>query len=476
MLFSSTIFLFAFLPIVLSTYFLLRSVASRNVLLVVVSLLFYAWGETGYVALLLVSIAANFGFGRWVAAVQARSSRLRRTAVTVAVAANLLLLASFKYANFAAESLNPALLALGLPAIELAPVHLPIGISFFTFQALTYVVDIHRGQATVQRNPLHVALYISLFPQLIAGPIVRYHQIASQLRNRVSTLDDVASGARRFTVGLGKKVLIANTLAGPADQIFSLSPDELQAPVAWLGAICFSLQIYFDFSGYSDMAIGLGRIFGFRFPENFRYPYTSRTVREFWRRWHITLSTWFRDYLYIPLGGSRVAPARIYANLLAVFLLCGLWHGASWSFVVWGLIHGTFIVSERAGLARLLERLPAALGIVYTLGSVTLAWIFFRAEDLGHAVGFLQAMFSPGAATASPQVLPLYLDSRISWALGLAALGSTPWLPALERWMSETPLAPVFRTGRLLGCNCVLIASALAIASGTHNPFIYFRF
>jgi alginate O-acetyltransferase complex protein AlgI len=475
MLFSSTIFLFAFLPIVLGAYFALRTVGARNVLLVVASLLFYAWGETGYVALLLGSIAANYAFGLWISRSRTRAAS-RRRALGVAVAANLLLLAGFKYANFLADSLGPLLLAVGLPQPDLAPVHLPIGISFFTFQALTYVIDVYRRDAEVQRNPLHVALYISLFPQLIAGPIVRYRQIALQLRERSSSLEDIAYGIRRFAIGLGKKVLIANALATPADRIFAVPPDELQASVAWLGAACFTLQIYFDFSGYSDMAIGLGRIFGFRFPENFLYPYTSQSIREFWRRWHITLSTWFRDYLYIPLGGSRAGAARTQRNLFVVFLLCGLWHGASWSFVVWGLLHGAFIVAERAGLESLLARLPYAARILYTLATVTLAWVFFRAENLEHALGFLVAMFSPGAAAESSHVLPLYLDARVAWVFALAALGSTPWLPALQRWIGQTRLSPGLGVARLVGSNCVLIASALALVSETNNPFIYFRF
>ena len=329
MLFSSTIFLFAFLPIVLTLHFVLRGVAARNTLLLAASLLFYAWGETGYVVILLASIAANWAFGLWIE--RSRERPGRRLALALAIGGNLLLLGAFKYANFAVDSLNSLLAGAGLGPLALAPVHLPIGISFFTFQALTYVVDVYRRDAPVQSNPFTVALYISLFPQLIAGPIVRYGHVADALRERVSTLDDVAVGARRFLVGLGKKVLVANTLAMPADRIFALPPGELQASVAWLGAVCFTLQIYFDFSGYSDMAIGLGRIFGFHFPENFLYPYTAQSIRAFWRRWHITLSVWFRDYLYIPLGGSHTGALRTHGNLLAVFLLCGLWHGASWS-------------------------------------------------------------------------------------------------------------------------------------------------
>jgi alginate O-acetyltransferase complex protein AlgI len=397
-----------------------------------------------------------------------------------AVSANLLLLGIFKYANFAVDNLNALLEMLGLARIELAavhlPIHLPIGISFFTFQALTYVIDVYRRDAPVQRNPFRLALYISLFPQLIAGPIVRYHQIAAQLAKRVTSLDDVAAGASRFVVGLGKKVLIANTLAVPADHIFAIPDGELQIGVAWLGALCYGLQIYFDFSGYSDMAIGLGRILGFRFPENFDYPYISRSLREFWRRWHISLSTWFRDYLYIPLGGSRGAPLRTYSNLAIVFVLCGLWHGASFGFVIWGLIHGAFMVLERLGLGGLLERTWRPLQHVYTLGAVTTAWVFFRAESLPQALGFLAAMFGADA-NESAHPIALYLDAEVLLTLLAALLGATPWLRNL--WRSEANEHRRNRAlaiGRVAALNLILLASAMSLAAGTHNPFIYFRF
>jgi alginate O-acetyltransferase complex protein AlgI len=475
MLFSSTIFLFAFLPAVLTLYFVLPSLRLRNTFLLAASLLFYAWGELGYVVVLLASIAANYGFGLWISARSAEPGRAR-TALLVAVASNLLLLGVFKYANFIAATLAPAAQALGLPAPTLEPVHLPIGISFFTFQALTYVVDVYRGDARAQRNPLISALYISLFPQLIAGPIVRYREIAAELTDRTSCWADVAAGAQRFTFGLGKKVLIANALALPADRIFALPIAELPAPVAWLGVVCFGLQIYFDFSGYSDMAIGLGRMLGFHFPENFLYPYTSRSVREFWRRWHITLSTWFRDYVYIPLGGNRGSATRTGWNLVLVFFLCGLWHGASWNFIAWGLLHGVFLVLERGALGRLLERLPSLVGTVYTLLAVTLGWVFFRADDLPHAVGYLGAMFSPSGAQGSPHVLAVFLDARVAVALVLAAVGCTPWLRARgERTRDSRARFDAPGLG-FVTMIAVLVASAMALVSGTHNPFIYFRF
>ncbi len=477
MIFSTTVFLFAFLPVVLTAYFLLgsskRSVTARNVLLLAASLFFYAWGEAGYVLLLLASIVANWAFGLWIDA--ARDAAGRRRAVGIAIGLNLAGLGAFKYANFIVDNGNVLMQSLGLEPIALAPVHLPIGISFFTFQAITYVVDVHRRDAPVDRNPLRVALYVSLFPQLIAGPIVRYREIAAQLRERSSHLEDVAAGVRRFTIGLGKKVLVANSLAVPADRIFALPPEALSSPVAWLGAVCFGLQIYFDFSGYSDMAIGLGRIFGFRFPENFLHPYTARSLREFWRRWHVTLSSWFRDYLYIPMGGSRNGRGRTGLNLLLVFVLCGLWHGASFTFLVWGLLHGGLMVLERAGLGARLERAPAAVGRSYTLAAVTLAWVVFRADDLPHALSYAGAMFTTAGETASLYPLALYLDVKTALVLALGAVGATPWLPALRARLGDEPTAG-WRLARFGALQALLAACAMALASGTHDPFIYFRF
>ncbi len=485
MIFSSTVFLFGFLPLVLSAYFLLAragfGVPARNALLLAASLFFYAWGETGYVAVLLASVAVNYGFGRGIDG--AKTAAGRRRALTLGVATNLLLLGAFKYANFAVDNLNFALTAMGVPAVELAPVHLPIGISFFTFQAITYVVDVYRRDAPVDRNPLRVALYISLFPQLIAGPIVRYRQLAAQLRERSANADQVASGVRRFVVGLAKKVLIANSLAVPVDRIFALPASELSAAVAWLGAVAYGLQIYFDFSGYTDMAIGLGRVFGFDFPENFRHPYTSRSVREFWRRWHITLSTWFRDYLFIPLGGSRRGALRTYSNLLLVFVLCGLWHGASWTFLVWGLLHGGLMVIERLGLGAQLERAPVPVARAYTLLAVFLAWVVFRADDLPQALSYWQALFVPGGDPQSLHPLSLFLDPKTVGVLVVAILGSVPWMPVIRASLGrehhdrgESSLSPALAAARFVAVQALLVACAMALAAGTHNPFIYFRF
>jgi alginate O-acetyltransferase complex protein AlgI len=395
-LFTEPSFLFLFLPVLLALYFLPTLKGSAygkrphagyaNVLLLAASVLFYARGGGAFTWLMLGSIAFNYVMA--IAVARDRS----RAWLAAAIAVNLGVLAVFKYANFFAENVNALLTAFHVGSFAVPHVLLPIGISFYTFHAISYVVDVYRGDATAQKSPVHAALYLLLFPQLIAGPIIRYREIADQLARRVVRIDDFAEGARRFIVGLGKKVLIANNVATAADGIFALAPSELTAAHAWLGIVCYTLQIYFDFSGYSDMAIGLGRMFGFRFPENFRWPYIADTVQDFWRRWHMSLSSWFRDYLYVPLGGNRASKRRMYFNLVLVFFLCGLWHGASWSFVVWGLYHGTFLVVERLGLAGVVRRFPAPVRHAYLLVVVMIGWVFFRADTLQHAVAYLGAM------------------------------------------------------------------------------------
>ena len=349
MVFSSPIFVFLFLPLVLAVYFISPK-SVRNAVLLVASLLFYAWGEGKYVAVMLLSICLNY----FAALTLERTTNARGTrwVLALAVVLNLLLLGILKYASFVIRTVGMVVMIPPVATDFVSAVRLPIGISFYTFQAMSYVIDVYRREVSAERNLLNTALYISFFPQLIAGPIVRYSEIAYQFVNRRVTTAEFAYGIQRFILGMSKKVLLANPLAITADYVFSLRPEVLSFGMAWLGVICYTLQIYFDFSGYSDMAIGLAHMFGFRFPENFNYPYISQSVREFWRRWHITLSNWFRDYLFIPLGGSRCSTARTYFNLLVVFALCGLWHGPSWTFVLWGLFHGTFMVLERIALDR----------------------------------------------------------------------------------------------------------------------------
>ena len=476
MVFSSPIFLFLFFPITLAVYFLLPR-RLRNLWLLAASLVFYGWGEPRFLIVMLASIVCNFVLALWIDRVHGTAQA--RAAVAVAVVINIGLLAVFKYTNFIVDGLNLLFHTDGIAPIVIPFVALPIGISFFTFHALSYVIDVYRGDAPAQRNPFDMALYISLFSQLIAGPIIRYHDIAPQLRDRVVTRAMFARGVERFIVGLGKKVLIANTLAVPADLIFSLPPDQLTTGVAWFGLVCYTLQIYFDFSGYSDMAIGLGLMFGFRFLENFNYPYISQSVTEFWRRWHISLSTWFRDYLYIPLGGNRVAPWRVYFNLITVFFLCGLWHGASMNFVIWGLYFGAFLVLERLGLAAWLTSWWAPLRHAYLLVVVMVSWVFFRATTLPDAWTFLLAMSGNSTASGLEQPLAIFIDPERLMAMAIGMIGSTPILAVVKRWCESSPSAAL-----IIGTNAVeitalmsiLMMSIMLLAAGTYNPFIYFRF
>ena len=481
MVFSSTIFLFFFLPLTLLAYFVVGP-RGRNAILLAASLLFYAWGETVYLLVMLFSIAANYLFGLLIDRARQRG-RWGGLAFACAVATNLGLLGFFKYANFLVDNLNPVLPVLGLAPIDIGRVHLPIGISFFTFQALSYIIDLYRNETTVQRSLLNFALYKALFPQLIAGPIVRYRDVARQIEQRTVSLHDFAGGVQRFIIGLGKKVLIANVMGRAADTIFATPAETLPATLAWTGAIAFMLQIYFDFSGYSDMAIGLGRMFGFHFLENFNYPYIARSVREFWRRWHISLSTWFRDYLYIPLGGNRHGPVRTGANLLLVFLLCGLWHGASWTFLIWGVYHGIFLVLERVpAVRRLLDRLPAPVQHAYVLLVVLVGWVFFRADTFAHALAYLEAMVDFSRPPLFNSQLFLALNNEFSLTLAAAVIGSTPVFMLLQRWRTGRPIvpAPAMRwlaaTAQVGSLGFVLVYSIAAVLGGAHNPFLYFRF
>ena len=484
MVFSSPVFLFLFLPLVLLGNFLLPRLWMRNLFLLSASLLFYAWGEQFFVLVMVGSILLNYGFGLLVHALGERP-RAARAAVAAAVILNLLLLIAFKYASFLVANLNLALAGLGRPPVELSPIHLPIGISFFTFHALSYVVDVYRKDGRVQRSPLNMGLYISLFPQLIAGPIVRYRDVCGQLHDRVVSLPGFASGIRRFTVGLGKKIILANSFAVVADKAFNLDPAQLTTGLAWLGAVSYALQIFFDFSGYSDMALGLGRMLGFTFRENFDFPYVSTSIREFWRRWHISLSTWFRDYLYIPIGGNRGSALRTGLNLVTVFFLCGLWHGASWTFVVWGLYHGAFLVLERTAWGRAVDRAWRPLRHAYALLVVLVGWVFFRADTLGHAGSFLAAMAGGAAGAGIEWHAGMFWNAQFALTLGAAALASTPVWPALNAWWTRSfrpgPSAMATRVIASAAIDfvfvpAILVFCAMLLARGSYNPFIYFRF
>lgn len=483
MIFSSVTFLFLFLPIILAASFFAGK-RYRNYVLFAASLLFYLWGEGGYILLLLFSILATFILGR---RIETSSGRNKKVLLAFGVLANLLPLFVFKYFHFTVEALAPIFVFAGSEPWQTGSIHLPAGISFFTFQAISYLVDIYRRVVPAEQQILNCGLYIAMFPQLIAGPIVRYHDIARQLVQRTVTTRGFALGAERFVFGIAKKVLLADPLGAKADQIFNLPLQELSTGNAWLGAICFSLQIYYDFSGYSDMAIGLGKMFGFTLPENFRYPYVSRSMREFWRRWHISLSTWLRDYLYIPLGGSRKGGARTLTNLLIVFLLCGLWHGANWTFVVWGLWHGLFLVLERLVPLQQNSALRQGLGWLYTTVVVIIGWVIFRSPSIEFAWQFTQVMvgqqgaidpsFFPGLTSDTILItqlicaillaFPLYVLFRQRFALILQQRVSVGTFPAAAGTVSVCRLA--LFTG-------LLYLVLISIAAQAYHPFLYFQF
>jgi alginate O-acetyltransferase complex protein AlgI len=483
-LFTDPTFIFLFLPALLGIHFVLpRSL--KNTWLAFGSIVFYALDGVHYTYILLASIGFNYLFGLF--ADSGRTDRVRRGALTLAVCFNISVLLACKYSNFIFASLPFSPDALGLPSQQGTELDLPLGISFYTFQAISYVVDVHRGITRAQRNPLNLALYISLFPQLIAGPIVRYREIAEQIAERTIRRKDFEIGIRRFVIGLGKKLLIANTVAQVADAVFTLPADDLTPALAWLGLACYTLQIYFDFSGYSDMAIGLGRMFGFRIPENFNHPYAATSVTEFWRRWHMTLSRWFRDYLYIPMGGNRGSRNRTYFNLLMVFFLCGLWHGASWSFVVWGLIHGSLITLERMGFGRILKRLPVPVQYSYTLLAVMFGWVYFRAEDIGHAKLFVATLAGLNPSLSEAMDPADFVSNDMLLAMAIGILFSFPILPWIRKcWAGlireaedrahRSRILIIGRYGSELVLMILLIVSLSAIAANAYNPFIYFRF
>src|SRR5580698_2432332 len=388
MVFSSITFLFYFLPIFLVLYFVTPTTQGKNAITLAFSLIFYAWGEPQFIVVLLFSIAFNFLAAL---AIDDRKGPARKAALAVAVAGNLLLLGVFKYANFITANLTTLLHPLGARSFT-TDIALPLGISFFTFHCLSYIIDVYRRRFRANRNPIDIALYISLFPQLVAGPIVRYKTVARQLDVRRFTLGRASVGARIFIIGLAQKVLVADVVAPLVQVAFNTVPHRSMAE-AWIGLISYTVQIYFDFAGYSNMAIGLGIVLGFTFPRNFRMPYTSLSITEFWRRWHMSLSSWLRDYLYIPLGGNRGSNAQTYRNLVMVFLLCGLWHGANWTFVLWGAWHGAFLVIERLGLQSVLARIPAPARWAYALLAVMGGWVLFRSSNLSGAIGYFASLF-----------------------------------------------------------------------------------
>ncbi len=459
-------FVFLFLPIVCAIY-LLAKPRFQNAILLVASLLFYAWGEPTYLAVMLLTILVNWlgalAIDKW------RGFKFPIALLTVAI--DLGFLVYFKYFNFIVENIN----ALCGTRIDFLRVVMPIGISFYTFQALSYLVDVYRDEVKVQKNFYKMALYISFFPQLVAGPIVKYHDIAELIDNRVATFNKVAYGVKRFIIGLAKKMLIANTMGALADKIFNQPVVQFDCLTAWIGAFAYSMQLFYDFSGYSDMAIGLGSIFGFKFLENFNYPYISKSITEFWRRWHISLSSWFREYLYIPLGGNRVPKWRNLINLFLVFLLTGIWHGASWVFVVWGLWHGFFIILEKlTGWNK--EKQSVVFRIfqhIYTIFVFVVGWVFFRSETLGYAVDYLRNMFGLVAEHQIAYALPYYVNRIDIIAFVVASLCVTPLFKDILTIARERKiLCAIVNVWLLL----LFVFSAATIAASTYNPFIYFRF
>jgi len=471
MLFSSAAFIYLFLPLVLLIYyvFLRKSRPAQNVFLFIVSLFFYAWGEPKFVLVMLLSIVVN-----WLSGLAVNKLRSRKKAVYLVLAANVFInlgiLFIYKYLNFTANTLNSLFnIDFNIPQITL-----PIGISFFTFQAMSYVIDVYREKGKAQKNIINVGLYIAFFPQLIAGPIVRYETIADQIINRRENINDVTSGFTRFCTGLAKKVLLSNNLALLADNFFNGASDSsLSAAAAWLGAIAYTLQIFFDFSGYSDMAIGLGKMFGFHFLENFNYPYISKSVSEFWRRWHISLGSWFRDYLYFPLGGSRVSKPRLFLNLFIVWSLTGLWHGANFTFIAWGLIHFTFIAIEKfTGLEKKNGKILNVFKWIYTFIVILTGWVFFRADSVSHALSYLGCMFGLNGNSFVDAKFTEYLSHNYILIL-ISAVLCTPVIAALGKKIKKNILWDALYVIAVL---LLFVLSVACIAGDSYNPFIYFNF
>lgn len=495
MVFSTIIFLCVFLPIVIIGYYLVPKPA-KNMFLLICSLFFYAWGEPVYVLIMLASIAYNYLFGMFIA-----NTRQDKLWMIISVVVNLLVLGVFKYSGFFIENIDKVIPNL----LHVPDIALPIGISFYTFQGMSYCIDVYRDKEMVQKNPVNLALYIAMFPQLIAGPIVRYSDIRTELTGRSHNAEMFSEGAGRFIIGLSKKAILANTLGAVATNIMSEDLQTMGAGAAWIGAIFYTLQIYFDFSGYSDMAIGLGKIFGFHFSENFNYPYISKSIREFWRRWHISLSSWFRDYLYIPLGGSR--RGNVYLHLLIVFLATGIWHGAAWGFVLWGLWHGFFIIAERVvsnhknngSKTKSGIQGPACikkiLGWIYTMLVVVVGWVLFALVSVRKTVQYLMVMFGLQKNAFVAYSPFYYLDKKTICIFVIALLACVPWKQVWRKWAGNDKAenekigneklykgnrtfakTPAGMIGQKIVLLLLLVLCFVFIITGSYNPFIYFRF
>ena len=469
MVFSSMVFLWIFLPVVIVLSLLTRNIKAQNIMLLVASLIFYAWGEPTYIFLLLASVIMNWALGIGIE----RFVKYKKQLLVLDIIGNLLVLGYFKYCNFAINTLDHLLPVLHLSRTNIA---LPMGISFFTFRAMSYVIDLYRGHYKAEKNILNLGLYISFFPQLLAGPIVKYRDINEQITVRTVNREKMVSGFRRFIYGLGKKVIISNLLSVAVDKIFALDMSQMTSLMAWCGAVFYTIQIYYDFSGYSDMAIGLSKMFGFDVAENFNYPYISSSVREFWRRWHISLSSWFKEYLYIPLGGNRKGTFRTYLNLVIVFAVTGLWHGASWNFVGWGLYHGAFLVFERMGFGKILDK-SKVFSRIYCMIVVMVGWIFFRVDSVGMGLQVIVRMVMPWKYNTSAVAIGTLISTPalVAGIIGILGCGMLQKIFGYKKfagfaakWKNSFPEA--------IYCCLIFLYCILLLANNTYNPFIYFRF
>lgn len=485
MIFASPTFLFAYLPLFFILYFLfgkLFGLKGKNTVLFLMSLVFYAWGEPVYIVLMIYSSVLDYTCGRMIYAGELKNSkRQKKLFLTISMFGNLALLGFFKYLGFFAQTVNSAF-SLSIPVLNIA---LPIGISFYTFQTMSYSIDVYRGKVKPQKNFIYFGAYVAMFPQLIAGPVVRYSDIAEELDSRTENLENFASGARKLICGLAKKVLIANTMASVCDSLWEHDPSSLGVIGTWTAIIAYTFQIFFDFSGYSDMAIGMGRMMGFKYPENFLYPYISRSVSEFWRRWHITMSTFFRDYVYIPLGGSRCSTVKWLRNVFIVWFLTGMWHGAAWHYIAWGLYFGVLLVIEKFLLKKFIEKFKV-LSRVYALLMVVLGWVLFRSSTVAESFSFYGAMFGSSGLFGTDTVPSPVLLQRAGVntvffiALIFAVLFSTPIIPYIQKKMKEagSRVALCNSVGIIADCALIilLVLSSVQLALGAYNPFIYFDF
>lgn len=468
MLFSSLTFLFAFLPLTIGLYFLAKD-KFKNYILLMASLIFYAWGEPKYIFLMIASIVFNYVAARLIGRCKKKQSRKKKLYLILTIIVNIGVLFIFKYLNFAVDNINTAF-GFNLNSPDLV---LPIGISFYTFQILSYVIDVYRGRVGVQKNIFTLGTYIALFPQLIAGPIVRYASIEKQLNKRKHSLERFCDGFRRFIVGFSKKVLIANNVAIVADAVFNSPTDIALNPwIIIMGLLAYSLQIYYDFSGYSDMAIGLGKIFGFDFDENFNYPYAATSITDFWRRWHISLTTWFRDYLYIPLGGNRCSKIKWIRNFFIVWLLTGLWHGASWNFILWGLFYAVILLIEKQFLGRYLKKLPRIIAWALTFIVVNIGWLLFRVENLGDLKYVISSLVHPQGSLAEFLSSHFFITPSITFVL----IGLLVMFPIWKKIGQRFAARPFGRAVMDIGLIILLVIGVLALVSSAYNPFIYFRF